>query len=132
MTDEQRARIAEYVTILNSNIESEGESEGQNDLLEFVIDEVVDRVLLYLNDTVLDERLERIVARVVVGVYQQTYNSRNSTEPEQAVASVSDNGQSVSYHNEVKKYLVGADDNELFGGVAKLLAPYRRVHVGPC
>ena len=56
-------------------------------------------------------------------------DNKTSTESDQAISSVSDNGQSVSYSNEVKNYLASTEDNELFAGFAKLLAPYRRINV---
>ena len=39
------------------------------------------------------------------------------------------NGQTISYSDKVKSYLVSTDDSELFSGFSKLLAPYRRVNV---
>lgn len=125
MPEEQLARIKDYVETINATA-AEASSE---DILGFTIDEVCDRVLLYLNDTVLDEALERVVARIVSGIFNQTYNSQSSTESDQAISSVSDNGQSVSFSNEIKNYLVSTDDSELFAGFSKLLARYRRINV---
>jgi len=125
MPAEQLTRIKEYVQKINATA-AEASSE---DILDFTINEVYDRVLLYLNDTALDEALERVVARIVSGIFNQTYNSKSSTESDQAISSVSDNGQSVSFSNEIKNYLVSTDDNELFAGFAKLLARYRRINV---
>ena len=125
MPEEQLARIKDYVETINATA-AEASSE---DILDFTIDEVCDRVLLYLNDTGLDEALERVVARIVSGIFNQTYNSQSSTESDQAISSVSDNGQSVSFSNEIKSYLVSTDDNELFAGFSKLLARYRRINV---
>lgn len=125
MSQEQLDRIKGYVKVID-----DAASEASSDtLLEYCINEVCDRVLLYLNDTTLDEALERVVARIVSGIFNQTTNSKTSTESDQAISSVSDNGQSVSYSNEVKNYLATADDNELFAGFAKLLARYRRINV---
>lgn len=125
MPEEQLARIKDYVETINATA-----AEASNeDILDFTINEVCDRVLLYLNDTVLDEALERVVARIVSGIFNQTYNSQSSTESDQAISSLSDNGQSVSFSNEIKNYLVSTDDNELFAGFSKLLARYRRINV---
>ena len=123
MTEEQLARIKDYVEVI-SDITVEG-----NGLLDFVIAEVVDRTLLYLNDIAIDVRIERVVARVVVSTYKQTDNTKTNTGADLAISSVSDNGQSVSYKNEVTNYLSTAEDGELFSGFAKLLASYRRPHV---
>lgn len=122
MTDSsQETRIKEYAKLLNDKIED-------GDLLDFVTLEVKDRVLVYLNDGVLDAKLERIVARIVSGVFTESLESKDG-ELEHNISSISDNGQTISYSDKVKSYLVSADDSELFSGFSKLLAPYRRVNV---
>ena len=122
MTDSsQETRIKEYAKLLNDKIEDGG-------LLDFVTLEVKDRVLVYLNDEVLDTKLERIVARIVSGVFTESLESKDG-ELEHNISSVSDNGQTISYSDKVKSYLVSTDDSELFSGFSKLLAPYRRVNV---
>ena len=125
MSREQLDRIKGYVKV----IDNAASDASANALLEYCINEVYDRVLLYLNDTTLDEALERVVARIVSGIFNQTTNSKTSTESDQAISSVSDNGQSVSFSNEVKNYLATTEDNELFAGFSKLLARYRRINV---
>ena len=122
MTDSsQETRIKEYAKLLNDKIED-------GDLLDFVTLEVKDRILVYLNDEVLDTKLERIVARIVSGVFTESLESKDG-ELEHNISSVSDNGQTISYSDKVKSYLVSTDDSELFSGFSKLLAPYRRVNV---
>ena len=122
MTDSsQETRIKEYAKLLNDKIED-------GDLLDFVTLEVKDRVLVYLNDEVLDTKLERIVARIVSGVFTESLESKDG-ELEHNISNVSDNGQTISYSDKVKSYLVSTDDSELFSGFSKLLAPYRRVNV---
>lgn len=125
MSPEQLDRIKGYVKV----IDNAASDASANALLEYCINEVYDRVLLYLNDITLDEALERVVARIVSGIFNQTTNSKTSTESDQAISSVSDNGQSVSFSNEVKNYLATTEDNELFAGFSKLLARYRRINV---
>jgi hypothetical protein len=122
MTDSsQETRIKEYAKLLNDKIED-------GDLLDFVTLEVKDRVLVYLNDEALDTKLERIVARIVSGVFTESLESKDG-ELEHNISSVSDNRQTISYSDKVKSYLVSTDDSELFSGFSKLLAPYRRVNV---
>ena len=122
MTDSsQETRIKEYAKLLNDKIED-------GDLLDFVTLEVKDRVLVYLNDDELDAKLERIVARIISGVFTESLESKDG-ELEHNISSVSDNGQTISYSYKVKSYLVSTDDSELFSGFSKLLAPYRRVNV---
>ena len=125
MSQEQLDRIKGYVKV----IDEVASDASANALLEYCINEIYDRVLLYLNDTTLDEALERVVARIVSGIFNQTTNSKSSTESDSAISSVSDNGQSVSFANEVKNYLATTEDNELFAGFSKLLARYRRINV---
>lgn len=117
----QESRIKEYAKLLNNKIED-------GDLLDFVTLEVKDRVLVYLNDDELDTKLERIVARIVSGVFTESLGSKDG-ELAHNISSISDNGQTVSYSDKVKSYLVSTDDSELFSGFSKLLAPYRRVNV---
>ena len=125
MSPEQLDRIKGYVKV----IDNAASDASANALLEYCINEVYDRVLLYHNDSTLDEALERVVARIVSGIFNQTTNSKTSTESDQAISSVSDNGQSVSFSNEIKNYLATTEDNELFAGFSKLLARYRRINV---
>ena len=117
----QETRIKEYAKLLNDKI-------VDGDLLDFVTLEVIDRVLVYLNDDELDTKLERIVARIVSGIFAES-SSNSSGDLEHNISSVSDNGQTISYSDKVKSYLVSTDDSELFSGFSKLLAPYRRVNV---
>ena len=117
----QETRIKEYAKLLNNKIED-------GDLLDFVTLEAKDRVLVYLNDDELDTKFERIVARIVSGVFTESLESKDGKLAHN-ISSVSDNGQTVSYSDKVKSYLVSTDDSELFSGFSKLLAPYRRVNV---
>lgn len=120
MTDEQKARITGYVTTLSNQV-------AEDELLDFVIDEVADRVLLYLNDTVIAERLERVIAQVIVSVYKRAQADVSGAD--QSVSTISDNGQSVTYRVSPTQYLATSKDQELFTGFEKLLQSYRRVHV---
>lgn len=117
----QETRIKTYAKLLNDKIED-------GELLDFVTLEVIDRVLVYLNDETLDTKLERIVARIVSGIFAES-SANPSGDLAHGISSISDNGQTISYSDKVKSYLVSADDEELFSGFSKLLAPYRRVNV---
>ena len=125
MTDEQKTKIIGYVKALNDT----ANQENYQSLLDLVVEEVADRVLLYLNREDLPEKIERVVARIVSGIFNQTANAKTSSTADSAISSISDNGQSISYSNEIKNYLSTADDNELFAGFSKLLACYRRINV---
>lgn len=121
MTDDQKTTVKAYVTTLNSNVVPDA-------LLDLVLDTVVDRVLLYLNETVIAEKLERVIAQVVVNAYQQALAGSTETSQEQGVATVSDNGQSVTF-SKTKQYLATSNDQEIFSGFTTLLNSYRRPHV---
>lgn len=123
--DEIIAKIKEYLHIINPSITIEG-----NDLLNFVIGEVLDRVQLYLNSDTIPTRLERILANIVnTGLAKANASISNDGEVDQVITSISDNGQSISYANEVRQYFATATDDELFSGFAGLLSRYRRVKV---
>ena len=127
--DELITKIKEYLEIINP-----AWSELDLDVLNFVIEETLDRVQLYLNNDTIPEKLARILADVINTnlkkvVKEQEISSEDSTEVDQAVTSISDNGQSISYANEVKQYFSTASDNELFSGFTSLLSRYRRIKV---
>lgn len=114
----QKTTIKEYVTILDNTIEP-------GDLLDIVVDLTIDRVLLYLNETALDIRLDRIIAQVVVSNYHAIKSSGDSKT---IVSRVEDNGQAVTYKESVVRHFSSGDD-AIFSGFEGLLKSYRRVHV---
>lgn len=130
--DEIIAKIKEYLKIINKNTEKiEQDNKG---LLDFAIGEVLDRVQLYLNSETIPTKLERILANIVnTGLKKCLKEIEISTEDNTAVdrvvTSISDNGQSISYANEVTKYFTTVSDEELFTGFTGLLSRYRRVKV---
>ena len=130
--DELTAKIKEYLKIVNKNVdEIEQNSEG---LIDFVIGEVKDRVMLYLNSETIPAKIERILANVVNTGLTRCQKAIERTKEgaldvDRAVSSISDNGQSISYANEVTRYFTTASDDELFTGFTALLSRYRRVKV---
>ena len=130
--DETTAKIKEYLKIINANVEAIDLNNAG--LLDFVIGEVLDRVQLYLHSETIPARLERILANIVNTGLTRCLNTlersrEGVTEAEHVISSVSDNGQSISYANEIKRYFTTADDEELFTGFTALLSRYRRVTV---
>lgn len=121
---EQITRINGYVKKFNKTITTDDE-----DLLVYSIEMVINRVLLYLNHETLSDRFERIVADVVNEAFVKYKNTKSLTDVEMAVTSVSDNGQSISYSNEIKTYFSTASDKELFGGFINLMSKFRRANV---
>lgn len=126
------ANIKKYLKIINANIDEVDQT--NTGLLDFVIGETLDRVQLYLNCETIPAKLERILANIVntglarcLKTLERTKN--NVADVDRAISSVSDNGQSVSYANEVTRYFTTASDDELFTGFTALLSRYRRVKV---
>lgn len=125
--DEIIANIKKYLKIINTNTIEEP-------LLDFVIGEVLDRVQLYLNSETIPTKLERILANIVNTGLKKCrkeieMSKEDDTAVDQVVTSISDNGQSIQYANEVTKYFTTASDEELFTGFTGLLSRYRRVKV---
>lgn len=105
-----------------------------NALVDFLASEIADRLSLYLNlDTdkklQYDERLVSISIRVVSSLLQEAKDKVAGSNTETKIQSISDNGQTITFSNIAKNYIVTASDSELFGGVANILKPYRRCNV---
>ena len=130
--DEMTARIKSYLRLINKNVdETEHDNEG---LIDFVIGEVADRVMLYLNCDTIPNKLERVLANIVNTGLTRCLNTIEKTKEgtadvDRAISSISDNGQSISYANEVTRYFTTSSDEELFTGFTALLSRYRRVKV---
>ena len=130
--DEIIANIKKYLKIINKNIDTiEQDNEG---IVDFAIGEVLDRVQLYLNSETIPTKLERILANIVNTGLKKCLkeieiSKEDNTAVNQVVTSISDNGQSISYANEVTKYFTTVSDEELFTGFTGLLSRYRRVKV---
>ncbi len=108
--EKQIEKIKEYVKVLNSQIE-------QDDIFDFNVKEVIDRILNHTNRNQLPIELERVIAKAIVGIYKKIENDEsNNGEQEREISSISDNGQSVSYSDKVKTYMVNSNDDDLFYG----------------
>ena len=121
--DEAKERIKSYLEIYNPNISEDYEE----DLIDLVIDEVIDRVQLYLNSETIPKEVERIIAKIINTSLKKCSNEQESND--QAINSISDNGQSISYANEITKYFTTSSDEEIFSGFSSLLSRYRRIKV---
>lgn len=130
--DEIIANIKKYLKIINKNIdEIEKDNKG---LVDFAIEEVLDRVQLYLNSDIIPTKLERILANIVNNGLKKCLkeieiSQEDDTAVDQVVTNISDNGQSISYANEVTRYFTTSSDEELFTGFSTLLSRYRRIKV---
>lgn len=127
-----QTRIKTYLGIINDHLQAIETAHAG--LIDFCIDEVIDRVSLYLNSETIPTKVERILANIVNNGLKKclkefAITSDDNTAIDQAISSISDNGQSISYSNEVTKYFTTASDEELFGGFSTLLSRYRRIKV---
>ena len=130
--DDIIANIKKYLKIINPTVDKI--ESANNGLVDFTIMEVMDRVQLYLNSETIPTKLERILANIVNNGLKRCLknielSSEDNTAVDQVVTSISDNGQSISYSNEITNYFTTASDNELFTGFESLLSRYRRVKV---
>lgn len=130
--DELFAKVNSYLHIVNKNIDEI--EQANTGLIEFVIGEVADRVMLYLGCDTIPTKLERVMANIVNTGLTRCLKAieltkEGATDVDRAVSSISDNGQSISYANEVTRYFTAASDEELFTGFTALLSRYRRVKV---
>lgn len=117
--EELKNNVKKYLAIINAKYD-----ELDEDFVDFLIDETLDRIQLYLNSETIPTKLERIIAGVI-----NNGLSKFDTDNNIVISSISDNGQSISFANEVKKYFSTSSDEELFTGFTSLLNRYRRVKV---
>lgn len=130
--EEQISKIKTYLAVINKDLDTI--EYNYSGLIDFIIMEVIDRICLYLNREDIPARTERIIANIVntnLGKAIAMVNTDDglAKEPEQAIASISDNGQSISFSNEVKRYFTSTSDEEIFAGFTSILSRYRRVSV---
>lgn len=120
-------RIKNYLALINKDLTAI-ETANPN-LVDFVIASTLDRVMLYLNSTEIPAILERIIAEIVNGNLKQILDIKANDGSERQVSSMSDNGQSISFSNDAKKYFASTSDDEIFNGYVAILNRYRRIKV---
>ena len=88
MDETQKQQIEQYAKQLNSNIPEPGDA-----TLDFIVDEVADRVMIYLNADSVPVILNRVLARVVVGIFNKAQAEMTTTGgAEREIKQISDNG----------------------------------------
>lgn len=108
--EEQILRIKEYVEILDNDIDLD-------EIFDFNLYEFIDRALNYMNRKELPIELERIIAKAMVQLYKKINNEEiNNGEVQKEISSISDNGQSVTFSDKVKTYMINSTDDEIFYG----------------
>lgn len=90
-------KIKTYIKILEPSIED-------NARLEFDIQELIDRVLSYTGRKMLPEELERILAKTYITTKEKELKATSVDTGE--IASVSDNGQSITFKSKQDTYFV--------------------------
>lgn len=121
--ENQVDRIKQYVSVLNSNIE-------QDEVFDFNVREIIDRILNYTNRNELPVELERVLAKAIINIYKKIENEQNNNGEEQKeVSSISDNGQSISFSDKVKTYMINSSDDDLFFGFLTQINRFIKVKV---
>ena len=121
--ENQVDRIKQYVSVLNSNIE-------QDEEFDFNVREIIDRILNYTNRNELPVELERVLVKAIINIYKKIENEQNNNGEEQKeVSSISDNGQSISFSDKVKTYMINSSDDDLFFGFLTQINRFIKVKV---
>lgn len=120
-------RIKSYLALINKNLTAI--EQANPDLIDFVIASTLERVMLYLNSNEIPTILERMIAEIVNGNLKQILDAKAEDGSERQITSMSDNGQSISFSNEAKKYFASTSDDEIFNGYVSILNRYRRIKV---
>ena len=120
---EQIEKIKKSVCALNSDI-------VQNEIFDFNVKEIIDRILNYTNRKELPVELERIIAKAIINIYKKIENEQNNNgEEEKEISSISDNGQSISFSDKVKTYMINSSDDDLFFGFLTQINRFIKVKV---
>lgn len=125
--NEQIVRIKTYLALINKDYQTIVQQNP--DLIDFVILETIERLMFYLNCTALPEQLERISAEIINGSLKRILDNKANDGSEKGISSMSDNGQSITFSSDVKKYFTTATDDEMFSGYVGILNRYRRIKV---
>lgn len=115
--EESKKRIKEYLIQINE----------ENKIKDFDIEELIERVLIYINRKELPKELERALARHLIQREKDELMLASSSVGE--VASMSDNGQSVTFKSISESKLIKDYDDYLLNGLEPLLDRYRTVKV---
>lgn len=108
--EKQIENIKSYISVLNPEIE-------QDDVFDFNVRENIERVLNYTNRKQLPIELERIIAKAITNIYKKIKDEeKNDGEEQKEISSISDNGQSISFSDKVKTYMINSSDDDLFFG----------------
>lgn len=86
----KKEEIKKYILILSP-------STKDDDFLNLEIEELTDRVLIYIKEDEIPNELVRIIAKAYVNYKERLTELKTATNGE--IASVSDNGQSVSFQS---------------------------------
>ena len=128
--DEFEEKVVEVLKSRNEKANSD------EDLAKDVVNEIAERISLYLQlvpneegTYLFDSRLVKVAARIASGVFTRTAGETTGDVGELQIASISDNGQSISYADKVRSYIDTAEDEEVFSGCTSLLKPFRRCRV---
>lgn len=121
--EEQILRIKKYIKILDNNI-------VQEEIFDFNLSEFIDRALNYMNRRELPTQLERIIAKAIIQLYKKINDEDvNNGEVQKEISSISDNGQSITFSDKVKTYMINSNDDEIFYGFTSQLDKFVKAKV---
>ncbi len=89
---------------------------------EILVDMLIERTQVYLNRQDVDIKLAGVLAQILKENNDATL--KNGTE---RVASISDNGQSMSFVTNPMESLINASDQQLFASHTAILNRYRKL-----
>lgn len=115
--EETIEKIKKYVLQLNKNIED----------IDFKVGEMIDRVLAYTRRNSIPIELERIIARTIVSLENDRKSLKTSENGE--IATVSDNGQSISFKSKADSRQINKSELDILEGIRPILDNYKLAKV---
>lgn len=113
---ETRDKVKEYIKVLNDDIALKEEC-------NFKVEELIERVLVYINKKELPETLYRTLAKAYVEQEELIKAYKEAEHGE--VASVSDNGQSISYKSKKESISIENIKENILNNMQSILDQYR-------
>lgn len=115
---DQEARMKEYFSKRVSTA-------VDPDLLDYAIDELLSRTMLYLNMDSVPQKFEMALVNILVS--QMTLYASDTSESN--LKKIEDNGQAITYGEQLLNFFATQPDNVVFSGTAGVLGRYRLANV---
>jgi len=95
------------------------------DLLDYAIDELLSRTMIYLNMDSVPQKFEMSLVNILVS--QMALYASDASESN--LKKIEDNGQAVTYGEQLLNFFATQSDNIIFSGTAGVLGRYRLASV---